>query len=146
MSHKSVMYRHTVLKGSAYEIGQMQGEIVKAAPGFAAFVRSGQGAFSGAEFRTVRDSFDRFCPGLNEEIQGLADALDMPPAHVVYYAQTYLRQGHCSHMAVLPGLSASGHVLLGRSYEFDDTMDDLQLCTTHVTGKYAHVGFSSLLL
>jgi len=47
---------------------------------------------------------------------------------------------------VLPGLTASGHVLLGRSYAFDDTMDDLQLCTTRVAGKYAHVGFSLLLL
>lgn len=146
MSHKSVTYHHTVLKGSAYKVGQMQGERVKAAPGFAAFMQSGQGAFSETEFRTVRDTFDRFCPGLNEEIQGLAEGLGVPPEHVVYYAQTYLRQGHCSHMAVLPGLTASGHVLLGRSYEFNDTMDDLQLCTTHVAGKYAHVGFSSLLL
>ncbi len=146
MSNKSVTYHHTVLQGSAYEIGQMQAEIVNAAPGFAAFMQSGQGAFSETEFRTVRGTFERYCPGLNEEIQGLADGLGVPPAHVVYYSQTYLRQSHCSHMAVLPGLSASGHVLVGRSYEFDDTMDDLQLCTTHVTGQYAHVGFSSLLL
>ncbi len=48
-------------------------------------------------------------------------------------------------MAVLPAITENQHVLVGRSYEFGDTVDDLRLCSTHVDGKYAYVGFSTLL-
>ncbi|MCP4542857.1 MAG: choloylglycine hydrolase, partial [Chloroflexi bacterium] len=143
---KQVTFNHVILQGSAYEVGRAQAEIVKKSPGFAEFLGSGKGTFSPQAFETIIEYFSKYCPGINQEVQGLADGLEIPAAHVIYYAHTYLRAGHCSHMAVLPAITENQHVLVGRSYEFGDTVDDLRLCSTHVDGKYAYVGFSTLLL
>jgi len=142
---KQIIFNHVVLEGSAYEVGRLQGERMKAIPGAAAFFASGRGAFSGEEMGRVFDLFDAHCPGINEEIRGVADGLNVPPAHIAYYAGTYLRSGHCSHWVALPSMTRNNHVLVGRSYEFSDAMDDLCLCTTRIHGKPAHVGFSTLL-
>ncbi len=145
MEGKTVTFSHVVLKGSAYEVGKQQGEAIKAFPEFAAYCRSGKGAFSAEAFGKVTAAFNRYCPGINEELQGFADALGAPVEEIVYYAATWLRAGHCSHVAALPAITADHHVLVGRSYEFGDTMDDMMLYTTAIEGKYAHIGFSSLL-
>jgi hypothetical protein len=89
--------------------------------------------------------FDRCCPGLNEEIQGFADALGVDPMQITYYAMTYLKPG-CSQLVLLPGLTKNGHTLLARNYEFSEKFEDFTLARTSVTGKYTHLGSSVLQL
>ncbi len=80
---------------------------------------------------------------MNEELQGFADALGVPVEHIVYYTFSYYHAGNCSHLALLPSATADGHIYVGRSYEWN-LQDDFRLCTTRITGKAAHLGFSLL--
>lgn len=86
---------------------------------------------------------DRYCPDLNEEIQGFADAVGVPPEQVVYYSFSYQGSRQCSQMAVLPRQTRDGHMYVGRSYEWGFN-DDFRLVTTRVQGRAAHLGFSLL--
>lgn len=147
---EELVFTHTVLEGTSYEVGLLQGEAIKDYPRAVEFFTSGEGLFSDLEFAGVIDLFDDFCPGLNEEIEGFADSLEVSPEQVIYYASTYLKavpspgeRGNCSHMAVLPSITENEHVLVGRSYEFSAQADDLRLCTTLVKGKADHIGFST---
>ncbi len=142
---KSIKFVHTCLTGDAYVAGQMQGEILRNVPGWTDFIRSGKGAFDSWEFEKVQRSFDRYFPGLNAEIAGLADATGIAPIEVIYYAATYQRAPGCSHLVVLPPACEDGHTWLARTYDFSDAEDDLRLCTTHIDGMYRHIGFSSML-
>ncbi len=145
---RDVIYEHAVIEGTSYEAGKQQGERIKAIPGLAAFLTSPfpDHAPLGAEEATeIMKFFDRHCPGVNEEIQGLADSLGAAPEQVVYYAITYTPQGKCSHFAVLPPVTANGHIYVGRSYEFNHSMTDMRLVTTRITGQAAHIGFSDVI-
>ena len=147
---EELVFTHAVLEGTPYEVGLLQGKEIKDCPQAVDFFTSGEGVFSDLEFAGVIDLFDDFCPGLNEEIEGFADSLEVSPEQIIYYASTYLksgnpsgRSGNCSHMAVLPSITENEHVLVGRSYEFSDRVDDLRLCTTRIKGKADHIGFST---
>ena len=140
-----VQARYMDLVGTHYEIGQKLGGLVAGIPPLKAF-HSSQAASLGKEDAALALAmFDQWCPGMNEEIKGFADALDIDPAKAVFYGATYLIP-RCSHVAVLPGLSENGHVLVGRSYEFSEKCEDFMLVRTSAAGKYAHIGSSLLLM
>jgi predicted choloylglycine hydrolase len=137
-----------VLEGTAYEVGKQQGESIRRYPEAAKFFSSPlpeRGPLAPQQAETALKFFQKHCPGLNEEIQGFADALGVPPEQIVYYAFTYQHSGQCSHFAVLPSLSADGHVRVGRSYEFNHNQTDTRLVTTRVQGHAAHTGFSEVM-
>ena len=137
---KSTVFNYTVLEGSPYKVGQLQGEIIKQIPAAVEYFDSGKDKLSALEYAQVFRLFDEFCPGLNEEINGFADSLKMSPEQVIYYANTYLKTGYCCHMAVLPSQTENNHLFVGRSYEFGDEQDDYLFCTTRLDGKFAHLG------
>lgn len=145
VAEKKIMFRHHVWAGSAYQVGQLQGEMVKETPGAKAFFTSCGGRYSGEELDRILELYDSFCPGLCDELAGFADSLGASIGDVLYVCRSYLKAAHCSQLVVLPALTAEKKVLVGRSYEFSEEMDDLSLCTTRVEGNYAHMGFSSLL-
>lgn len=131
---------HTIdLQGSSYEIGCLLGRRAAADPVLRAAYTAGFEGFGADEARKVTELFDRWCPGLTEELAGFSDVLKVSPEQIVYMAQTYLHPG-CSHMALLPGMTENGHPLLARNYEFNDNMEDFILAKTSVTGKHAHIG------
>ena len=138
------MFHHVILKGDARRIGQIQGEAIKDIAGFVDFLRSGAGRFSADQFQRITNQMEGFIPGINAEIGGMADALGIPAQDLIYYSFTYLPKGHCSHFALLPAHSKTGHTLVGRSYEFGLKTEDLRLVTMQVNGKYSFIG-SSLL-
>jgi len=145
---RNVTYTHCVLEGSAYEAGKQQGERIQLTPEVAKFFTSpfpGRGPLTPQQTETILKFFQKHCPGLDEEIHGFADALGVPPDQVVYYAFTYQGGGQCSHFAVLPSISADGHLRVGRSYEFNHTQTDMRLVTTRIQGQAAHIGFSEVL-
>lgn len=145
---RNVTYTHSVLEGSAYEVGRLQGERIQLNPEAAQFFTSpfpGSKPLTPQQIDTAIKFFQKHCPGLDEEIHGFADALGVPPEQIVYYAFTYQGGGQCSHFAVLPPLSADGHVRVGRSYEFNHNQTDMRLVTTRVQGHAAHTGFSEVL-
>lgn len=133
------------LKGTNYEIGHKLGQITACIPPHKSMQISGWKRLDPQDASLAKALFNRCCPGLNEEIQGFADALGVDPMQITYYAMTYLKPG-CSQLALLPGLTNNGHTLLARNYEFSEKFEDFTLVRTSVTGKYTHLGSSVLQL
>ncbi|WFD10911.1 C45 family autoproteolytic acyltransferase/hydolase [Tepidibacter hydrothermalis] len=129
------------LCGTNYEIGYHLGKIAINYPQFIEMQKCPPGTFTEKRAKEMTEMFDQYCPGLNEELQGFADAIGETRLQMVYYAMTYLTPG-CSLLAVLPKLTANGHVMVARNYEFSHKMDDFSFCKTKVKGKYDHMGGS----
>lgn len=126
--------------GTNYEIGYQLGKAAMNYPQFAEMQKCPPDTFTEKQAAKMTEMFDRYCLGLNEELQGFAEAIGATRLQMVYYAMTYLTPG-CSLLAVLPKLTANGHVMVARNYEFSHKMD-FSFCKTKVTGKYAHMGGS----
>lgn len=142
MTQQQVFFQHVVLEGSPYEIGKTQGEAIKRYAGFVDFLRSGAGKLSPGQFRKISEQMDHYCPGIRDEIRGMADAIGVAEQDLIYYSFTHLHKGKCSHFAVLPSRTEEGRMLVGRSYEFGLKTEDLRLCTMRVNDKYAFIGSS----
>lgn len=134
-------YKHT---GSSYQIGYQLGKRAVSYPNFVNLQKNDKEMFSDGQMSQMNEMFNRYCPGLSDELQGFADAVGVSPNQLYYYAGTYLVPG-CSLLAVLPGRTKDGHMLVARNYEFSHKMDDLSFGKTHVDGRYAHIGSSSML-
>lgn len=146
VSKKEMIYTHVILDGTAYEVGRIQGEMLQSNAQYVQWLTSSTaGNVSREDADKMFKYFDRYCPGINEEVAGLADSLKVDPARIAYYTFSATLSGQCSHMAVLPGITQNRHVLVGRSYEWNDE-DELRLCTTRIRGKAAHIGFSLMQL
>jgi predicted choloylglycine hydrolase len=131
------------LKGSYYEIGQMYGNVVSSIHPLKKLHTSGFKGFDHSELKKAKAMFSKWCPGLNEELEGFANALQVSPLLVLYYGMTYLRP-NCSQIALLPSMTQNGTPLLARNYEFSHELEDFTLVKTQVSGKYAHLGTSVL--
>lgn len=142
------IYTHLILEGSHYDAGRKQTAVFAKKPGFTQWfctaAANGNG-LSDDDFSRTRKIFDEYCPGINEEIEGMADELAVRPRDIAYYALTHSQKGSCSHFALLPPLTENGHTLVGRSYEWN-LQDDFTLCTTRVKDKASHIGFTALAL
>jgi predicted choloylglycine hydrolase len=134
------------LKGSPYEIGRQQGNALKDIPGWVNFLTSNPAEWSSVFGQECFALYRQYCPGLEEEIHGLADTLGVAPERIIYHSMTYLFPPRCSHFVVSPQLTSTGRILVGRSYEFGPESEDKRLALTRPAGKFAHIGDSALLL
>lgn len=138
-------FRHIVLEGTAYACGLALGEHIKAhsAAERAMYteLKPDQADLTPDALQALMDLNDSHCPGINDEIKGMADGLGVPLPRLAANLVWHSPMGCCSHIAVLPGASVDGRILAARSYEWS-TEDALTLITTRVHGKYAHIGFS----
>jgi len=133
----------TELDGTSYDIGYRLGNLTAGIPPLQAIHTSGIPGFGPAQAAEAARLFDRWCPGLTEELCGFADALKVDPEHIFFYGMTFLLP-RCSQIALLPNVTAEGKPLLARSYEFGHTAESFCLVKTSVTGKYTHMGTSVL--
>jgi predicted choloylglycine hydrolase len=144
----NVTYTHTVLEGDAYAVGKQQAEGIRQVHEALKFFTTpppDRPAFTPQQAEQVLKFFDQHCPGLNEEVQGFADGLGASPEQIIYYAWSYQADGRCSQMAALPAGTADGHLLIGRSYEWNHNESDRRIVTTRIPGRAAHIGFSEIL-
>lgn len=128
------------LRGTPYEMGREQARVLK---GFPALLGRliGSNPIEGSRFKEMVRLFEEFCPGLNEELLGFADELEIKPDRVGYYYETVL-EGGCSLAALLPGKSGDGHPRVLRNYDLSAEIADMRLCSTSPKGKLSHTGFS----
>lgn len=131
------------LSGSSYEAGRLLGSRLASVPGLKKRFSSGFPGFGLTQFNQASQCFRRWCPGLTQELAGFADALGCAPEQVLYYGMTWLTP-RCSHLALLPSMTASGHPMAARNYEFNDEAEDFTVIKTRITGKYTHIGTSVL--
>ncbi len=132
------------LTGSNYDVGKKLGFITKILPGAGECYKTSEAIFSKKEICEISRLFDEFCPGINEEIAGFADAIETPIENILYYTMTYLKPG-CSGMAILPSMTEDKHTLVARNYDMSDEADEMTFCTTRIEGKHAHIGSSMIL-
>jgi len=155
-------FQHTILEGTAYEVGKKQGELLKDDGEMRLRIERAISSFSSQlgiskdgkpdlktmgfqNFEELQGFFEEHCPGLNDEMQGFADSMGVEIDEVPFYGATYHAPKNCSQVAVLSSATNDKHVYVGRSYEWTHTEEDLRLCTTRVKGKAKHIGFSIFL-
>lgn len=158
---QEIRFTHDVLEGTAYEVGRQQGEMLKNDPQRAPYLTPPLPfleAFSGPEAHRALAYFDRYCPGISDEIQGAADAFGVPLKELAFLGGKSKEDGYsaipvdrpiggsqCSHLAVLAAASQDGHLRAGQNVDCGPGDLDLRLCTTRVEGKAAHIGFSDMI-
>jgi predicted choloylglycine hydrolase len=142
----SCQYFFIPLAGTSYQIGQQQAVFLQNTPGWREFFTSIPQDWVDANYAEAAELYRQFCPGLLEEMQGIADGLRVHPGQLVYHLHTYLKPAHCSHFALLPEITECGRLLVGRNYDFGPEAEDKRLCLTRPQGKHSHLAFSSLLL
>ncbi|TCO77921.1 C45 family autoproteolytic acyltransferase/hydolase [Marinisporobacter balticus] len=138
---KELRGHYIYIEGTNYEVGEILGNLCCDIPMLKERSKFSEGVFTREEEKQMFQMFDKFCPGINEEILGFAEATKIPQGQVIYYLMTYLKPG-CSQMAVLPSKTENGHILMARNYEFSDEMEELIICSTRIKGRYAHIGSS----
>lgn len=139
MKELKAHYMH--IEGTNYKVGETLGNIYCNIPGLKEKFRFSEEVFTKQEEKQMFHMFDKFCPGINEEISRFAEIIKIPERQVIYYLMSYLKPG-CSQLAVLPSKTKNGHVLMARNYEFNDAFEDMMICSTRINGKYAHLGSS----
>lgn len=134
---QNIIVGYFEVKGKPYEVGFQMGELL----GKKRMILNKRAVFPREAVTAAMNLYDTYCPGLCEELRGYADAVGEGVERMLYSFMKYLRP-RCSQMALLPQLTASGHTIMARSYEFTPRFEDFHLYRTEVTGKYAHVGGS----
>ncbi|WP_440897082.1 C45 family autoproteolytic acyltransferase/hydrolase [Amphibacillus sp. Q70] len=129
------------LEGDSYEIGRRQGEEIKKVPNARDVLISSE-PIGAEKIKDMEKLINQYCPGLNEELQGFSDSLNVRPSYLNFFDQALLQPGGCSLGAVLPSKTSDGKTYLLRNYDLSPAISDMRLCTTKVKGKYSHTGFS----
>ncbi len=132
-------------EGSHYAIGYGRGKLAASDPLYLQFLTTspaGTAPLSDGEAERRLCLLEQCCPGMRDELRGLADALGVPPQQLAQLSLGVNQPARgCSLLAVAPARTVNGRPLLARSYEYD-TQDELIYSVTRVPGCYAHAGFS----
>ena len=134
---KNINVNFLELKGTSYDIGKQLGNIVLENNHLKNIFINSQ-AISDNE-KNVFELFDKYCPGLNEELQGFSDVLGISKSKIVFVPLTYLTPA-CSQLILLPNKTKNHHTIMARNYDYSEQMDDFCLSKTSVTNKYSHIG------
>ena len=82
-------FQHIVLEGTSYEVGKMQGEIIKETKDkepLASFASNDDvhEKLGFENFNEMKALYEDLCPGIMDELQGLADSLDIPVEKIAF--------------------------------------------------------------
>lgn len=132
------------LNGSHYEIGYQVGKMIEKNALLKTKYIMNETDLSQQEIIELNELFERWCPGLCDEITGFADALNIKKEDTYFYSMTYLIP-RCSQIALQSPITKDNKPLLARNYEFSHELEDFCLFKTRVDGKYTHMGTSMLL-
>lgn len=131
------------LKGTNYEVGHHLGKLVLNNPVLKAKYIKDMPNLNEIDIEESNALFDRWCPGLTEELAGFADAIKVDLKKVYFYEMTCLIPS-CSHIAISPKITTDKKPILARNYEFLHELEDFCLMKTTIKGKYTHIGTSML--
>lgn len=141
-------YEYIVLEGSSYEVGKMRGETLKNYPGDTKYYynlfKDSDIPLSNEKIKYIRKVYDEYCPGLNDEIEGFAEAFGVKSDNIVLNTNLFESNYGCCQIVALPCITKNGHVLVGRSYEYTPD-DEKKLSICRINGKPAHLGFAVFL-
>ncbi len=95
--------------------------------------------FTEKEVEEAMEIYDKYCPGLREELEGFAEEAKLAIKDIAFSWMTYLIP-RCSGLAILGSEMEDGHTRLARNYEFSIADEDLTVCRMQAKGKYTHIG------
>lgn len=139
----SIEARTIHLNGTSYEAGYQLGTIIKEKPLLKERYILKDKTVDTMRIDVENKLFDRWCPGLGEEIKGFADALQVKLENLYFYDMSYLVP-RCSQIALTSKVMADQMPLLIRNYEYACEQEDFSLVKTAICGKYKHMGTSML--
>ena len=90
--------------------------------------------FGGKEMEEAFQLYDRYCPGIREELEGYAQEAGIAVRDIAYTWMTYLVPG-CSGLILTGKKTDDGHTKIARNYEFTLEDEDLKLYRTAPAGK-----------
>ncbi|MDK2808484.1 MAG: hypothetical protein PWP24_1219 [Clostridiales bacterium] len=88
--------------------------------------------------------YERYCPGLMEEVTAFAKEAEASVRDIAYTWMTYLTP-HCSGLVLSKERMEDGHTRLFRNYEFSIPDEDFLVFETRPKGRYAHISGSIAL-
>lgn len=127
------------LNGTHYRVGEDLGRWVLSRPDLLQRSIIPPNSYPRDKLNSIKALLDRYCAGVNEEVQGFADTLQVSDGQAMYYAATYLERG-CSAMAALPSKTETGHTLMARNYDFTDEIEELCFVYSAIGSGYRHIG------
>ena len=137
-------YRHCIAEGTHYEIGFALGNLLDSDN---QQIESLVTPLFGGEPLTknqVEDTaaiFEKYCPGINDEIKGFSDAVNVTYRDMVIYSSYLTFIGGCSHFVACQRSSAQRKIYHARNYDYN--FDEYPtLITTRPIGKNFSTGFS----
>lgn len=155
------VFEHINLEGNSYEMGKLQGKLFKERslnknltslfPSYK-FMTTATFDSEKSGFESPEEIFEmeeKYCPGIIEELQGFSDSLDINIENLaLHYFPPFpqdQKKQNCTGLIFLPQITENGHILVGRTYDWLWKEEDNRLCSTRITGKNSHIGFSTLL-
>ncbi|MHA2245505.1 MAG: C45 family autoproteolytic acyltransferase/hydrolase [Candidatus Hodarchaeales archaeon] len=141
-------YRFITLEGSHYDIGFQLGKKLKEDNEHYPNIVTDSFKPEKTGFNSLveaHDFLEMYCPGIKEEMQGLADGFEVSLDRIIIskYMFHTERQNDCSQFIVLPSITKDSSIYIGRSYDYHPSDEDLILLRTKINGKYSHIGFSA---
>lgn len=136
---KKVKTTLTNLIGTNYQAGEKIGQWVLSRPDLLQKAILPPHSYPSDQLAKAEALLDRYCAGVNEEIRGFSDTVNITKEQAIFYASTYLERG-CSLMAALPSKTQNGHTLMARNYDFNDDMEEMCFAYTAIEGKYRYIG------
>ncbi|MHA2279148.1 MAG: C45 family autoproteolytic acyltransferase/hydrolase [Candidatus Kariarchaeaceae archaeon] len=136
------------LIGSSYEVGKQQGLVVKDNPDALKYFTRGSFKSEISGFSSLEETlefYESYIPGLTDEFKGFAAGAGVSIDQLVPIDFPNSIQNHCSHIVCLSSITNDKHIYVARTYDWHYDDEDMRLLITKVNGKYAHVGFSTLL-
>lgn len=125
--------------GTNYEIGVQIGKWVEQNPELLKKSILPRNTFPKNKLDKIIQMIDTYCDGVNEEIKGFSDYLNISTEQVIFYAMTYLERG-CSLFAISKNQTQEKKTYLARNYDFNDELEEMCFSYTEVKGKYKYIG------
>jgi predicted choloylglycine hydrolase len=139
---QTLKYSRFSKKGTSYEIGYELGELLEQSPDLQFNISNEEPDATVLARKTAL--LKEHCPNVLEEANGLIERLKIPAGRLILFNDRAISAGACSQMAFLPSITANGHLLVGRSYEFNPG-DEKNFMNIKTDNFPAHIGFSLFL-
>ena len=135
-NRRQFTYQHTFHSESPYENGKQLAEHVKVLFESPQLILKQD--VSENKSTWLASLVEQLSLDLWQEIQGIADTLDICPKKLFYQLE---------HIGINPGCTQiaskfEGQCYLARSYDFSDTIYDFRLATNHYKDSYRSIGFA----
>ena len=104
MKYTKATARTLYLTGSSYEIGYRLGDVISKDTVWRRKCVSHNNKMNQNRLEKINSLLDIWCPGLCDELKGIADALHVEPKDLYFYHMTHLVP-NCSQIAVCSSIT-----------------------------------------